>query len=133
MGTGGFDFSAYEKSLLGWIGPQPRATASGNYTIVPPTKRTKLAQALVIDGPEGQWWLEYRSRFHGVLVRFVSAEQSESRFAPGATLILRPTGAKRDWIVAGETFRAPRLFTVRLTRATATAATLKLKFIAARR
>ena len=133
MGTGGFDFSAYEKSVLGWIGPQPRATASGTYTIVPPTKKTKLSQALVIDGPEGQWWLEYRSRFRGVLVRFVSAEQSESVFAPSATLILRPTGAKRDWMVAGETFRAPHLFTAKLVRATATAATLRLKFVAARR
>lgn len=133
MGTGGFDFSAYEKSLLGWIGPQPRATVSGTYTIVPPTKTTKRAQALVIDGPDGQWWLEYRSRFRGVLVRFVAAEQSESVFAPSATLILRPTGTKRDWMVAGETFRAPHLFTVKLVRATATTATLRLKFVAARR
>ncbi len=134
MGTGGFDFSAYEKSLLGWIGPQPRATASGTYTIVPPTTTAKArAEALVIDSPEGQWWLEYRSRFRGVLVRFVAAQQSEGAFAPSATLILRPTGAKRDWMVAGETFRAPRLFTAKLVRATATAATLRLKFVAARR
>ena len=134
MGTGGPDFSAYEKSLLGWIGPQPRATTSGTYTIVPPTKKTKLAQALVVDSPEGQWWLEFRTKpFRGVLVRFVSADHSESVFEPSATLILRPTGAKRNWMVAGETFRAPHLFTVRLMRATATAATLRLKFVAARR
>jgi hypothetical protein len=134
MGTGGRDFSAYEKSLLGWIGAQPHATVSGNYTIVPPTKKTKLAQALVVDTPEGQWWLEFRAKpFRGVLVRFVEAAQSESAFAPSATLILRPTGTKRDWIVAGETFRAPGLFTVRLVRASATAATLRLKLLAVRR
>jgi hypothetical protein len=134
MGTGGPDFSAYEKSLLGWIGPQPRATTSGTYTIVPPTTKTKLAQALVVDGPEGQWWLEFRTKpFRGVLVRFVAAAQSEGAFAPSATLILRPTGARRDWMVAGETFRAPHEFTVKLVRATATAATLRLKFAAARR
>jgi hypothetical protein len=133
MGTGGFDFSAYEKSVLGWIGPQPRANTSGTYTIVPPTKQTKRLQALVVDGPEGQWWLEYRSRFRGVLVRFVAAEQSESVFARAATLILRPTGTKRDWMIAGETFRAPHLFTAKLLRATATSATLRLKFVGARR
>jgi hypothetical protein len=134
MGTGGADFTAYEKFQLGWIGPQPHAKVSGNYTIVPPTKKTKRAQALVVDSPEGQWWLEFRAKpFRGVLVRFVAAEQSEGAFAPSATLILRPTGAKRDWMIAGETFRAPHLFSVRIVRATATAATLRLKFTAARR
>jgi hypothetical protein len=134
MGTGGPDFTAYEKSVLGWIGPQPHAKISGNYTIVPPTKKTKLAQALVVDSPEGQWWLEFRAKpFRGVLVRFVAAEQSESAFAPSTTLILRPTGAKRDWMIAGETFRAPGLFSVRLVRATASAATLRLKLTAVRR
>jgi hypothetical protein len=134
MGTGGFDFSAYEKSLLGWIGPQPHATTPGTYTIVPPTKKTKLAQALVIDGFDGQWWLEFRAKpFRGVLVRFVAAEQSEGAFAPSATLILRPTGAKRDWMVAGETFRARGLFTVKVVRTTATAAKLQLKFVPVRR
>ncbi len=134
MGTGGLDFTAYEKSLLGWIGPQPHATASGAYTIVPPTKKTKLAQALVVDSPEGQWWLEFRAKpFRGVLVRFVAADQSEGAFFPSATLILRPTGKKRDWVAAGETFRAPHLFTARVVRTTATAATLQLKFVAPRR
>jgi hypothetical protein len=36
-------------------------------------------------------------------------------------------------MIAGETFRAPHLFSVRIVRATATAATLRLKFTAARR
>lgn len=133
MGTGGFDFSAYEKSLLGWIGPQPHASTSGTYTIVPPTKKTKLAQALIVDGPEGQWWLEFRAKpFRGVLVRFVAAEQVQSVFAPSATLILRPTGAKRDWMVSGETFRAPGQFTLRVVRTTAAAAKLQLKLAAVR-
>jgi hypothetical protein len=54
-------------------------------------------------------------------------------FAPSATLILRPTAAKRDWMIAGETFRAPGLFSVRLVRATLTAATLRLKLTTVRR
>lgn len=128
MGVGLLDFSVYEKTLLGWIGPQPRAATSGTYTLVPPTRQTKLAQALVIDTPIGQWWLEYRARFHGVLVRYIDAEQSLGPFAASATLILRPTGAKRDWVAPGETFRAPGLFTVRLARAAAGAATLRFKW-----
>src|SRR5262249_40738144 len=134
MGTGGFDFSAHEKSLLGWIGPQPHATVSGSYPRVPPTKKTKLAQALIVDGPEGQWWLEFRAKpFRGVLVRFVAAAQSNGVFAPSATLILRPTAAKRDWMVKGETFRAPGQFTVKIVRTTATAAKLQLKLAPVRR
>jgi hypothetical protein len=133
MGTGLLDFSAYEKSLLGWIGAQPHAVATGTYTIVPPTPKTKLAQALVIDTAPGQWWLEYRTRpFRGVLVRFVDAVQSVGPFSPSATLILRPTGARRDWVVAGETFRAPELFTVRVLRASTKAATLRFKWVTAR-
>jgi hypothetical protein len=133
MGTGLLDFSAYEKSVLGWIGAQPHAVVSGTYTIVPPTRQTKLAQALVIDTALGQWWLEYRMRpFRGLLVRFVDAVQSAGSFSPSATLILRPTGARRDWVVAGETFRAPGLFTVRLVRASTKAATLRFKWVSAR-
>ena len=133
MGTGLLDFSAYEKSLLGWIGAQPHAAASGTYTIVPPTRQTKLAQALVVDTAIGQWWLEYRTRpFRGVLVRFVDAEQGVGPFSPAATLILRPTAARRDWVVAGETFRAPELFTVRLVHASTKAATLHFKWVGAR-
>jgi hypothetical protein len=134
MGTGLLDFSAYEKSLLGWIGPQPHASASGTYTIVPPTRKTKLAQALVVDTSPGQWWLEYRTTpFRGVLVRFVDAEQSVGPFDPSAALILRPTGTKRDWVAAGETFHATGFFSVRLAKAGTGAATVRFKWIGARR
>ena len=133
MGIGLLDFSAYEKTLLGWIGPQPRATTSRTYTLVPPTRQTKLAQALVIDTPIGQWWLEYRTRpFRGVLVRYIDTTQSVGPFSPSTTLILRPTGTKRDWIAAGETYRAPGLFTIRLARAGTDAATLRFKWTVAR-
>ena len=133
MGIGLMDFSAYEKTLLGWIGAQPRATTSRTYTLVPPTRQTKLAQALVVDTPVGQWWLEYRTRpFRGVLVRYIDVTQSVGPFAPSTTLILRPTGMKRDWVVAGETFRAAGLFTTRVERAGANAATLRFKWTGAR-
>ena len=87
----------------------------------------------MVDTAIGQWWLEYRTRpFRGVLVRFVDAEQGVGPFSPSATLILRPTAARRDWVVAGETFRAPELFTVRLVRASTKAATLRFKWVGAR-
>ena len=98
MGTGGFDFSAYEKSLLGWIGPQPHASTSGAYTLVPPTEKTKLAQALVVDAPRvGAWWLEFRAKpFRGVLVRFVDEVHGRcGRFAAPAILVTSPTGTTR--------------------------------------
>lgn len=133
MGVGMVDFSAYEKTLLGWIGPQTRAVSSGSYALVPPTRQTKLRQALVVDTPIGQWWLEYRSApFRGVLVRYVDMEQSAGAFEPSATLILRPTGTKRDWVAPGETFRAPGFFTVRLGKTTAAGATLRFKWAQAR-
>jgi hypothetical protein len=133
MGVGMLDFSAYEKTLLGWIGAQPRAATSGTYTLAPPTQQTKLAQALVVDTSVGQWWLEYRTRpFRGLLVRYIDATQSVGPFAASTTLILRPTGARRDWVAAGETFRAPGLFTLRLTRAAPGSATLRFKWTPAR-
>jgi hypothetical protein len=134
MGIGLLDFSAYEKTLLGWIGAQPRAVSSGNYTLVPPTRQTKLPQALVVDSPIGQWWLEYRTRpFRGLLVRYIDPTESVGPFSPSTTLILRPTGTKRDWVAAGETLRAAGYFTVRLTRAAAGTATLRFKWTAPRR
>jgi hypothetical protein len=134
MGIGILDFSAYEKSLLGWIGPQPHAAVSGTYTLVPPTQQSKRAEALVIDTPPGQWWLEYRTQpFRGMLVRFVDAEQSVSVFDPSAALILRPTATRRDWVAAGETFHATGLFTVRLAKAGTGAATLRFKWLGIRR
>jgi hypothetical protein len=133
MGIGLLDFSSYEKTLLGWIGAQPHAATSGAYTLVPPTRQTKLPQALVIDTVVGQWWLEYRTRpFRGVLIRFIDPSFSVGPFAPSASLIVRPTGTKRDWVAAGETFRAAGLFTLRLTRAGPQKGTLSFRWTAAR-
>ena len=73
-----------------------------------------------------------RARLRGVLVRWIDAEQSIGAFAASTTLILRPTGARRDWVAAGETFRAPGLFTFRVDRATASSATLRFKWAAVR-
>ena len=115
MGTGLslMDFSVYEKSVLGWIPRQPHAASAGTYTLAPASQQTKLAQALVVDTAEGQWWFEYRVRpFRGLLVRFVDVLHAVPPFAPSSVLILRPTHAGRDWMASGETFRVAQAFSV---------------------
>ena len=75
MGTGSLDYSAYEKSLLGWIPAQPHVTAPKTYVLAPPTTRAKLAQALVVDTSGGTWWIEYRAKpFRGLVFRYVDAD-----------------------------------------------------------
>jgi len=136
MGTGRrlIDFSAYEKALLGWIGPQPHASVSGNYRIAPPTAAANQTQALVVDTDLGQWWIEYRVRpFRGLLVRFIDQTQAASPFAAPGVLILRPVRAGRDWVSVGETYRAANLFSVRLARAQPGRATLRFPWLGARR
>jgi len=136
MGTGRslMDFSAYEKFLLGWIGPQPHASVSANYTLVPPTAASNRAQALVIDTDVGQWWIEYRVRpFRGLLVRFIDETQAAAPFAAPGVLILHPVRATRDWVSVTETFRAPGMFSLRLTRAQPGRASLRFQWLGARR
>jgi hypothetical protein len=122
MGSGSLDYSAYEKSLLGWIPAQPRVTAPKTYTLAPPTSKSKLAQALVVDTARGTWWIEYRAQpFRGLVFRFVDAENHSAPYMPSAILILRPTKHARPWIVKGESFRIPLSWRVTLTKASALA------------
>jgi hypothetical protein len=122
MGSGSLDYSAYEKSLLGWIPAQPRVTAPKTYTLAPPTSKSKLAQALVVDTARGTWWIEYRNQpFRGLVFRFVDAENHSAPYLPSAILILRPTKHARPWIVKGESFRIPLSWRVTLTKASALA------------
>ena len=70
------DFSAYEKAVLGWIPAQPHVTVAKRYVLAPPTARSTLAQALVMDTEDGSWWIEYRAKpFRGLLVRFVESRE----------------------------------------------------------
>ena len=68
-----------------------------------------------------------------MLVRFVDSDQNLTVFAPSAALVLRPSGARRNWVAVGETFRASGLFSVKLTRATGTQASVRLRWIGATR
>jgi len=128
MGSGELDFSAYEKVILGWIPPQPHVSVARRYVLVPPTSKSSLAQALVIDTEQGTWWIEYRSApFRGLLIRFVNSRNVPSPFAPSAVLISKPTKAKRPWLVRGESYRLPGSFRVTLTRAGAARGEVRLR------
>ncbi len=128
MGSGSLDYSAYEKSLLGWIPAQPRVTAPKSYLLAPPTGRSKLAQALVVETSRGTWWIEYRAKpFRGLVFRFVDAENHSAPYDPTAILILRPTKHARPWIVKGESFRIPLSWRVTLTKVSAKQATVRFR------
>jgi hypothetical protein len=128
MGTGSLDYSAYEKFLLGWIPSQPHVTAPKSYVLAPPTSRSKLAQALVVDTAEGTWWIEYRAQpFRGLVFRFVDADNHSAPYAPSAILILRPTKKARPYIVKGENYRIPSSWRVTLTRVSAKQATVRFR------
>jgi len=117
MGRGMLDFSAYEKVVLGWLPVQPHVTAAKRYVLAPPTFRSKLAQALVIDDEDGSWWIEYRAKpFRGLLVRFVE-NRDLPPFARSAALMMRTVKANRPWIARGETYRIPGSFRVTLLKA----------------
>jgi hypothetical protein len=128
MGSGSLDYSAYEKSLLGWIPPQPHVTAAKSYVLAPPTGRSKLAQALVVDTARGTWWIEYRTKpFRGLLFRFVDADNHSAPYSPSAILILKPTKHARPYLVKGESYRIPLSWRVTLTNVSAKQATVRFR------
>jgi hypothetical protein len=128
MGHGSLDFSAYEKFLLGWLPPQPRVTAGKRYVLAPPTARSSLAQALLVESDRGTWWIEYRTKpFRGLLLRFVDPTQHPYPFAPSAVLIEDPAKKHRAWLGQGESYRLPFSLRVTLTRAGASRAEVRFR------
>jgi hypothetical protein len=128
MGSGSLDYSAYEKSLLGWIPAQPHVTAPKSYVLAPPTGKSRLAQALVVDTGQGTWWIEYRSQpFRGLVFRFIDVDNHSAPYSPSAILILRPTKHPRPWIAKGETYRIPLSWRVTLTKVSAAQATVRFR------
>jgi hypothetical protein len=128
MGSGSLDYSAYEKTLLGWLPPQPHVTAPRSYVLAPPTAKSKLPQALVVNTARGTWWIEFRTEpFRGLVFRFVDAENHSAPYDASAILILRPSKHARPWIVKGESFRIPSSWRATLTKATARQATVRFR------
>jgi hypothetical protein len=128
MGSGSLDYSAYEKFLLGWIPPQPHVTAPKTYVLAPPTGKSKLAEALVVDTDQGSWWIEYRAQpFRGLVFRFIDVDNHSAPYSPSAILILRPTKHPRPWIAKGESYRIPLSWRVTLTKVSGTQATVRFR------
>jgi hypothetical protein len=118
MGIGFTDFSAYEKEQLGWIPRQPRVTRPGNYLVYPTTDRAIGRQALVIEAPEGEYWLEQRPgrTIPGMIVRLVNPETASRAFIAPTTLLLAPIKTGHPVITPGQTFRVPGEFSVKVAR-----------------
>jgi hypothetical protein len=134
MGTGEqlIDFSVYEKVLMGWLPEQPHVSRSGVYTLLPGSSAGNGSHALVIPAIGGEWWIEYRaSPFRGLLVRYVDFGLATAPFAPSPILMVHPTGHRRDWVAVGETYQAPEGFTVRLVRAQAAQARVRIRLVGA--
>ena len=131
MGIGFSDFSSYEKELLGWIDPQPRAARPGRYTIYPNAARQGI-HALVLNTLDGQYWIEQRPDVStpALIVRVVHAEESSSPFAPASTLMLGPIRRGHTTILPGQTFTIRGAFSVKLGLGKKTPARLKLRLLA---
>jgi hypothetical protein len=131
MGVGFGDFSAYEKELLGWIDPQPRVTKPGRYRVYPTAAKTGL-HALVLNAPDGQYWIEQRPdlRTPALIVRVVHPEDSNWPFAPPSTLMLGPIRPGHATILPGQTFTVAGSFSVRLALGKKTPALLRLRLSA---
>ena len=118
MGIGFQDFSAYEKEQLGWIPRQPRVTRTGNYVVYPMNDRAIARQAIVIQAPEGQYWLEQRPGLSkpGMIVRLVNPETASRAFIAPTTLLLAPIKTGHPVITPGQTWRVPGEFSVKVAR-----------------
>ena len=132
MGIGFADFSAYEKEQLGWIPRQPRVTRPGNYFVYPVSQTAITRQALVIQAPEGQYWLEQRPGLAtpGMIVRLVNPETASRSFIAPTTLLLAPIRTGHPVITPGQTFRVQGEFSVKVARVAKTPMRLNISLSA---
>jgi hypothetical protein len=122
MGSGFVDFNAYEKEQLGWIPRQPRVTHPGAYTVYPTSGRSLAHQALVLEMPDAEYWLEQRpnTKTPALIVHVVHPDQPLSWPIPPSTLLLAPIRPGHAAITRGQTFRVPGEFSVKVARKLAT-------------
>jgi hypothetical protein len=133
MGSGFVDFNAYEKEQLGWIPRQPRVTRPGQYTVFPVNGRSLAHQALVLEMPDAEYWLEQRPDLKkpALIVHVVHPDLPSSWPIPPSTLLLAPIHVGHPTIIRGQTFRVRGEFSVRVTRKVATPMRLLLTLNAA--
>jgi hypothetical protein len=132
MGIGFTDFSAYEKEQLGWIPRQPRIAHGGSYLVYPWSARSVGRQALVIEAPEGEYWLEQRPgrATPGLIVRLVNPETTSRAFVAPTTLLLAPIRIGHPVVAPGQIYRVPGEFAVRVVRAAKTPLRLNVRLSA---
>jgi len=132
MGVGFTDFSAYEKEQLGWIPRQPRVARGGSYFVYPWNLHSVGRQALVIEAPEGEYWLEQRPgrAAPGLIVRLVNPETASRSFVAPSTLLLAPIRTGHPVVVPGQTFRVAGEFSVKVARAVKTPMRLSVRLAA---
>jgi hypothetical protein len=118
MGSGFVDFNAYEKEELGWIPRQPRITRPGQYTVFRTSGRSLAHKALVLEMPDGEYWLEQRpdTKKPALIVHVVHPDQASSWPIPPSTLLLAPIHVGHPTITRGQTFRVPGEFAVKVAR-----------------
>lgn len=118
MGRGNDDFSPYEKEALGWIPRQPRITQTGQYTLAAASAKNLARQALVLDTPNGQYWLQQRpgAARPALIVRVVQQVFSSGFAIPPSTLLLAPIRTGHPTITAGQTFRVDGAFSLKVTK-----------------
>ena len=118
MGRGNDDFSPYEKEALGWIPRQPRITHPGDYTLLAASPKNLARQALVLDTPSGEYWLQQRpgAPRPALIVRVVHPEYSTGFSIAPSTLFLAPIKLGHPTITAGQTFRIDGSFSVTVTK-----------------
>jgi hypothetical protein len=133
MGSGFVDFNAYEKEQLGWIPRQPRVTRPGQYTVFPVNGRSLAHQALVLEMPDAEYWLEQRPDLTkpALIVHVVHPDLPSSWPIPPSTLLLAPIHVGHPTITRGQTYRVRGEFSVRVARKVATPMRLLLTLNAA--
>jgi len=123
MGSGGDDFTVYEKHELGW-GPRVRVVrTSGRFAIGRADRSGTLPVALRVPVGPLDWWIEFRPAPRaagetegtlrgGVLVRYVDTRETFPGQGPPSTLVLNPSGAAPT-LSPGKQLKVPHGFTVR--------------------
>jgi hypothetical protein len=97
MGRGFVDFSAWEKSRLGWLSGTTTVRRGGRYTIARLDAPSTRPQALVVQTSRGAFWVEHRRAPDRIVVRYV---QPRTPSGGAARTILVPHAA-RSFAVRG--------------------------------
>ena len=94
----------------------------GKYLVYPVSPSAVTRQALVIEAPEGEYWLEQRPGLAtpGLIVRLVNPDTASRAFIAPTTLLLAPIRTGHPVIAPGQTFRVRGEFSVKVARAAKT-------------